>query len=256
MWGVNDLAAFGPSLGGYKGALRLLVSRLRTAAGDIHDFHDPALSYSGRWTPATGEDVASPGASFSWRSPPGFRGGYVAFIAMIRRGFGARYTFALDGTADGTFDTRGLSPPPPAPAVSTPVAYRVRVPPGSGHVITCRLDDVERAANLVGWSLESAHPPLVVLVEQPRLRSYSAYRLIHAPFLPDDADVLALNRAIGDVASEFDGYVIAVGTDHSIGKQGRYFQGDGLHPNAVGDERISQLIDAAIQHDPHVVSAG
>jgi hypothetical protein len=254
MWGINDLGAFGPSMGGYEGALRLLVSRLRTADADVHDFRDPALGYSGRWIAATGENLASEGSSFSWRSPPGFRGGEVTFMMMAHRGFGARYAFTLDGAPAGAFDTRGVSPRAPAAAVSTPVAYRVRVPAGGGHVIGCTLEHVRRAANLVGWALEAAHPPLVVLVQQPRLPSYYAYRVIGAPFLPNDASVRALNQATEAVAAEFDNYVITVDTDRAIGKQRRYFQGDGLHPNAAGDERISQLIEAAIERDPHVLS--
>jgi hypothetical protein len=255
MWGVNDLGAFGPSLGGFEGALRLLVSRLRTATDDVHDFHDRAFSYTGRWTPAVGENVASAGAAFSWRSPSDFRGGHVAFMVMIRRGVGARYSFRVDGADAGTLDTRFLSPPSPSAQVNTPVAYRVAVPAGGGHVVTCRLEDVEGAANVVGWSLESARPPLVVLIEQPRLPTYAAYRIAHTPFQPDDAGVRALNRAIETVAREFDAYVVTVDLDRAFGKQQRYFLPDGLHPNAAGDARIASLIEQAVDSNSHVRSA-
>jgi hypothetical protein len=140
--------------------------------------------------------------------------------------------------------------------VSTPVAYRVTVPAGGGHVVVCRLASVVRAANLVGWSVESSRPPLVVLVEQPRLPSYVAYRIAGTPFVPDDAGVLALNRVTRAVAAEFGDYVVTVDGDRAIGRERRYFQGDGLHPNAAGDARIARFIEEAVGRSRHVRGGG
>ncbi len=245
MWGINDLAAFGPSLGGYRAALRLLVSRLRTAADDIHSYQDPSVKFTGHWVDAPGEKVTIAPGAFTWRSPASSRDGDVAFIVMARQGFGARYRFTVDGRGAGTFDTRGLAPGAPSPDVSTPVAYRVAVPAGP-HVVRCRIDDVQRGANLVGWERESPRTGLVVLVEQPRLPSYAAYQLLHAPFTPSDHSVLALNRTIAAVAAEFDDHVITVDTDRVIGGQPRYFQADGLHPTAAGDRLIAAAIESAV----------
>ena len=245
MSGMNDLAAFGPSLGGYRAALRLLVSRLRTAAGDIHSYRDPSVHFTGRWVDAPGEKVTFGPGSFTWRSPTSSIGGNVAFIVVARQGFGA-------GTRSrSTDDPPVRSIPvgsPPAPrrrTSSTPVAYRVTVPAGT-HVIRCRIDDVQRGANLVGWERESPRTGFVVLVEQPRLRSYAAYQAIHAPFIPSDRSVLALNRTIAAVAAEFDDHVITVDADRVIGGQPRYFQADGLQPTAAGDRRIAASIESAV----------
>lgn len=245
MWGINDLGAFGPSLGGYRAALRLLVSRLRTAIGDIHSYRDPAVTFDGSWVDAAGEKVTTRAGAFTWRSPASFAGGDVAFIVTARPGFGARYAFTLDGHRAGTFDTRGLAPAPPAPDVSTPVGYRVAVPAGA-HVIRCQIGDLERGANLVGWQVEARRTGLVVLVEQPRLKSYDVYRIIHAPYIPTNRSVLALNRTIAAVAAEFDNHVIVVNADRMIGGRQRYFQADGLHPTATGDRLIAGAIESAI----------
>ncbi len=245
MWGINDLGAFGPSLGGYRAALRLLVSRLRTAPGDIHSYRDPAVTFGGRWVDSTGEKVTTGPGIFTWRPPASFRGGDVALMVTVRQGFSARYAFTLDGRHVGTFDTRGLAPPAPAPDVSTPVAYRVAVPAGA-HIVRCSIGGVERGANLVGWEVESHRNGLVVLLEQPRLQSYDAYRVAHTSFTPTDRGAVALNRAIAAVAAEFDDHVVVVDTDRVIGDRSRYFQADGLHPTATGDRLIAAAIESRV----------
>jgi lysophospholipase L1-like esterase len=251
MWGINDLGAFGPSLGGYRAALRLLASRLRTDPAGIHSFHDPALSYSGPWTDSTGEKVTTSRSSFTWTSSGSFAGGSIAFMMTIHRAAGATYGFTVDGRSAGTFVTRRLSPPSPAPAVSIPVAYRVTVPSGR-HVVRCRVTRVQRGANLVGYLVEARSVPLVVLVQQPRLPSYRAYRVINAPFVPSDRGVRSLNRAIADVAAEFDSYVVTVNADRVLDRDRAFFQADDLHPNALGDRRIAAAIEQQIDRNRHV----
>lgn len=251
MWGINDLGVFGPSLGGFRGALRLLVSRLRSGFLAIHGYRDSALRYSGAWSDSVGEKVTRRAGAFTWASPRSFPGGSVAFLMTIRRGVGARYAFTLDGRPVGSFDTRRLSPPPPAPVISTPVAYRIAVGAGS-HLIRCVITAIKGGANLVGWQLESRRPPLVVLVEQPRLPSYQAYRIIHSPFVPTDATVTALNASIAGVAKEFGSYVVTVDADRVLGKRRALFQPDELHPDALGDKLLAAAIERAIERSGHV----
>ena len=129
--------------------------------------------------------------------------------------------------------------------MSTPVAYRVAVPAGA-HVIRCQIGDLQGGANLVGWKVESRRTGLVILVEQPRLTSFDVYRIIHAPFIPTNRGVLALNRTIAAVAAEFDTHVIVVNADRVIGRRQRYFQADGLHPTATGDRLIAAAIESVI----------
>jgi hypothetical protein len=252
-WGLNDLADFGPALRAYQAALTMLVSRLRTSPADVHGPGDPALSYLGAWRSYPGEKVVTGPASFTWMSPRGFTGGVVAFASMTRHGFGARYAFSLDGRPAGSWDTRDAAAGPPAPAVSIPGAYRIHVPPGGGQVIRCRISGVVGSANLTGWALESRTPPLIVLVEQPRLVSYRAYSIAGAAFKPDDRQVQALDRVIRAVAASFDDYVIPVDLDPALGRRVRYFLGDRLHPDAAGHRLISELIEHAIARDRHVV---
>jgi hypothetical protein len=255
MYGANDLAVFGPSLGGFESSLRLLVSRLRSQPADVHTFTDSALSYSGPWSAAFGERVTTSTSSFTWRSPPGFSGGVVAFTASLSQGHGARYAFTLDGRAAGVWDTRRLPAPSPAPAVSFPGAFRLVVPPGAGHVVRCDLSGILGAADLVGWQLEASKRPLVVLVEQPRMFSYGEYRTLGVPFIPSDSTVRALNRAIDAVASTFDSYVITANPDRLLGKKAAYYQRDGVHPNAAGQRLIAIAVERAIDRSPHVRSA-
>ncbi len=252
MWGANDLALFGPDLSGYKAGLRMLISRLRTPYDDIHTFRDRALSYSGRWANTPGEKVTDADAAFTWTSPRGFRGGPVAFIVSFRQGIGARYSFSLDGRPAGIWDTAALGPPPPAPAVNTPAAYRIEVPPGGGHTVRCRLSEVRGAANLAGWELEATHPPLVVLVEHPRPPSYAIYDAAGWRFHPTDAQILSLDRAMRSIAAEFGSYVITVDPDPAVGKRRAFYLGDETHFNVVGNARVAQLIEQAIERDSHV----
>ncbi len=255
MWGANDLALFGPSLAGYEAGLRELVSRLRTRASDSHPFNDRALSYIGHWSTALGEKVTRTQGGFVWRSPAGFRGGVVAFTVMFRQGIGALYTFARDGRLAGALDTRSLGPPRPAAAANTPAAFRVRVPAGAGHVVRASISSVAGGANLVGWSLEARRPPLVVLVEHPRPPNFTIYDAGHWPFMPNDAQIEALDRAMSAVAREFDGYVVTVNPDGAIGRRGRDFLADGFHLSVAGDRIVAALIEKAVTADPHVRSS-
>ena len=254
MWGINDLGWFGDHLGAFQAGLRLLISRLRTSDWNIHTFQDPTLSYAGPWRNLLGAKVTSGDASFVWRSPSGFPGGELAFVTLLRRGIGGRYAFSVDGRRVGEFSTRAAPAPRPARTVNTPGAFRIRVPRGGGHIVRCTITEVFGAANLLGWQLESARPPLVVLVDQPRLPTYHAYVVVHARFVPTDQDVGRLNRAIDAVAREFGSYVIVVHTDPRLGKRAAYFQADGLHPNVLGHAVIAGLIDNAIMHSGHVRS--
>jgi lysophospholipase L1-like esterase len=252
MWGENDLALFGPGLGGYAAGLRMLVSRLRTPPQNVHPATDSALSYTGPWSQAAGEQVLASDGSFTWTSPRGFQGGEVAFTATFRRALGARYAFSLDGKPAGVWDTRGLGQPPPAPSVDTPGAYRIKVPPGAGHVVRCRITDVHGGADLLGWQLESSHPPLVVLVEPPHPPSFQIYDASGWRFHPQNSQVFALARAMGAVAREFDGYVITVDPEREIGGRKAYFLSDQTHFNVAGNAIIARLIERAIAADPHV----
>jgi lysophospholipase L1-like esterase len=252
MWGANDLALFGPDLAGYRAGLRMLVSRLRAPAQNVHGAMDPALRYFGNWTSADGERVTTAAASFTWTSPRGFPGGVVAFTATFRRGLGARYAFTLDRRRVGVWDTRALGPPAPAPVANTPGAYRIRVPAGAGHVVRCRLNAVRGGADLLGWQLESARPPLIVLVEHPRPPSFAIYRQKGWVFRPTDAQILALDRAMSEVAAEFDGYVITVDPDAAIDRRPADFLADGFHLSEAGNRVVAKLITRAIAQSPHV----
>lgn len=251
MWGANDLALFGPGLAGYEAGLRMLISRLRTAPGGVHGSVDRALRYTGPWTEADGEKVTAKPASFTWTSPRGFRGGVVAFTVSFREGLGARYAFTLDGRRAGVWDTRRLGAPPPAPAVNTPAAYRIRVRPGGGHVVRCQIGSVRGGANLLGWQLESSRPPLVVLVEHPRPPSFDIYHQKGWRFAPTDEQILALDRAMRAVAAQFGGYVITVDPDAAIGRRPAYFLRDQFHLSVAGNELVAGLIERAIERDPH-----
>jgi lysophospholipase L1-like esterase len=253
MWGINDLGAFGSHLDAFEAGLRLLVSRLRTRAADVHSFSDPAMHYGGRWRVALGQEVTRGDGRFTWTSPTGFPGGTIAFLIMLRRGLGGRYVFTVDGRAAGTFDTLSAPAPPPSLPASTPGAWRVHVPAGPGHVVTATIIGVHGFANVLGWELESNHPPLVVLVEQPRPVSYAPYVLTRSHVVPTDAGVLALNHAIDAVAAEFGNYVVTVNPDPEIGKRPADFLHDGLHPNLRGHSEIAALIEQAVTHNPHVV---
>lgn len=255
MWGANDLALFGPSLAGYEAGLRELVSRLRTRPSDVHGFSDPALHYVGHWTNAVGEKVTRENGEFVWRSPRGFRGGVVAFTVMFRQGIGAVYTFSRDGKRVGTLDTRTLGTPRPAPAANTPAAFRVRVPAGGGHIVRGSITSVLGGANLVGFSLESRRPGLVVLVEHPRPPSFTIYRHGPWPFMPTDAEIEALDRAMSAVAHEFDGYVVTVDPDAAFGRSKRDFLADQFHFSVAGNRIVATMIERAIARDPHVRSA-
>lgn len=252
MWGANDLALFGPGLAGYEAGLRMLVSRLRTVPGGVHGSADRALHYAGRWTSAYGERVTSTGASFTWTSPRGFRGGVVAFTATFRQGIGARYAFTLDGRDAGVWDTRRLGPPPPAPPANTPGAYRIDIPPGAGHVVRCRISSVRGGADVLGWQLESNRPPLVVLVEHPRPPSFAIYHQKGWVYTPTDSQILALDRAMKTVAAEFGSYVTAVDTDTAIHRDPTYFLSDGFHFSVAGNRLVAGLVEQAIASDRHV----
>ncbi len=256
MWGANDLALFGPSLAGYAAGLRMLISRLRTPAGSVHGSGDSALRYAGRWTVAYGERVTAGDASFTWTSPAGFPGGVVAFTLTARQDLGARYAFALDGRRAGVLDTRRFGPPPPAPAVNTPVAYRIRVPAGAGHIVRCRIGDVHGGADLLGWQLESSRPPLVVLVEHPRPPAFEIYHQPGWRFVPTDEQILALNRTISAVAAEFGGYVIPIDPDAAIDRRPAYFLSDRSYFSVAGNHLVAGLIERAIARDPHVRESG
>jgi lysophospholipase L1-like esterase len=253
MWGANDLALFGPGLAGYEAGLRMLVSRLRTPPANIHDATDGAFHYAGPWSQAYGEMITTRNASLTWRSPRGFPGGEVAFTATFRQGLGADYTFTLDGRPAGVWDTRALGQPLPAPAVNTPAAYRIRVPPGAGHLIRVRVTNVHGGADVLGWQLESNNPPLVVLVEHPRPAGFGIYDTGGWHFVPDDAQIEALNRAMRAVAAEFENnYVIAVDPYSAIGGNPRYFLADDFHLNPAGNRIVATEIEQAIAHNPHV----
>jgi lysophospholipase L1-like esterase len=252
MWGLNDLALFGPQLGGYKAGLRMLISRLRSPPVDVHGADDRQLHYAGSWSKAFGERVTSTdGASFSWTSQRGFRGGTVAFTGTFRQGLGARYTFTLDGHPAGVWDTRGLAPPPPAPPVNTPGAFRIKVPRGSGHTVRCVISDITGGANVLGWQLEAAKPPLIVLVEHPLPPNFDIYNAGGWHFHPNDSQVLELDDAMRSVAAEFDSYVLPVDPQSEIDSQARYFLSDGTHFSVSGNQQIAHVIEHAIEHDPH-----
>jgi lysophospholipase L1-like esterase len=252
MWGENDLALFGPGLGGYEAGLRMLVSRLRSPPQNVHPATDSAFRYTGPWRQAAGEQVVAADGDFTWTSTRGFQGGEVAFTATFRQGLGARYAFSLDGKPAGVWDTLGLGQPPPAPSVDTPGAYRIKVPPGAGHVVRCRITDVQGGADVLGWQLESSHPPLVVLVEPPHPPSFAIYDTGGWRFHPQDSYVYALARAMGAVAREFDGYVITVDPEREIGGRSADFLSDQTHFNVAGNAIIARLIEGAIAADPHV----
>ncbi|MHB8694267.1 MAG: SGNH/GDSL hydrolase family protein [Solirubrobacteraceae bacterium] len=255
MWGANDLALYGPRLAGYAAGLRFLVSRLRTSAGGIHDDASPELSYRGPWESVGNERVTTADGGFRWTSPLGFRGGEVAFVVSFRAGQGAIYSFTLDGRRAGTLDTLAMGQPPPAPASSTPAAFRVAVPAGAGHVVAVRLSHIEGAANLEGWDLEARRPPLVVLVEHPRAPDFGIYDSGGWPFRPDNAQLLALDRVMSNVAHEFDGYVLTVNPDAEIRSNLKYYLPDHFHFDVAGNALIARLIERAIARNSHVTRA-
>jgi lysophospholipase L1-like esterase len=249
-WGLNDLGAFGPRLEGFKASMRFLISRLRSRHQDIHGSRDPAFSFRGNWRDLSGIRMSTADAGFTWRSPRGFAGGTVAFLFTFGQGYAARYAFSIDGRPAGGLDTASLASPPPASPVASAGAIRLRIPPGGGHRVDCAITGVVRGATIAGWELESSRPPLVVLLDHYRLKSYAPYK--DRPFEPTDAQVLALNRAIRSVARDYGSYVTVVDTDAAFAKKPSLLFPDGLHPNAKGQLVLAGLIERALRRNPHV----
>lgn len=251
-WGLNDLAAFGPSMPGFESSMRYLLSRLRSRVHDIHDFRDPAFRYTGGpWRSQPGQNVAMGDATVTWTSPKRFRGGVVAFTYFFTRGPSAHYAYSVDGRPAGQFDLSALTPPPPATTAVTGGAFRVRVPAGPGHVVRIALSNVAQGASIGGWELESPRPPLIVLLGQYRLSTYSAYAHT-SPFVPTDAGVRALNGALAELSREYGSYMPLVNLDHVLGKKPALLFPDGLHPNQAGQAVIVKAIERVLAHNRHV----
>ena len=256
MWGVNDLALYGPHLAGFRAGLELLVSRLRTPASAIHGVSSAQLTFRGPWVRLGSLQTTKAGATVSWLSPRGFPGGELSFITSFQYGTGALVTASLDGAPAGALDTRSLAQPPPAPQSATAAAVRIAVPSGAGHRVLLQFSQVQNEATFEGWSLESAHPSLVVLVEHPQPPSFAIYDTGGWPFRPDDTQVRALDAVIGQVARSFGPSVITVNPDPLFrSNPADFLASDQFHFSVRGNAIVAAAIERAIRSNPEVEHA-
>ncbi len=243
MWGLNDLAQFGPDFAGFENGLESLLSRMRVAPGDAQPYTDSSVSLGTGWKP-DGDVASIAGDGELDIDVSAYRnGGTLGFVAPAGQGTGGEYAFSVDRKPAGRLTTKGLFPSrPPRPDVTTPYIARVKIPRGARR-LHVDVSGVARRAEFYGWHMEAAAPPVIVALRQPRVPSYSAYRTsFHEP---DSADVGSLNRAIDRVVARFgDGRVVTADADQLLDADPGYFQADKVHPTRAGHQLLAT---AAIQ---------
>lgn len=229
MHGINDIAFTGPLDQAFDQAMRSLISALRTAPGK---YFRPAtgLVFTGGWqgpyAPLHDVHYTVTDGTFKWTSPADWAGGWVVFHLYSggAPGWGGLNTFTMDGAPAGSVQTIDADNPL---AVGIR-AHRVWVPAGAGHEIINSVTGVNTGAYLWGYGYERSEPPLVMLLKQPRLPSYSAYAgFFH---VPTDADVVAANLRIDALAAEYGPHVQVVDLDSVFNKSELAFNPDKLHP--------------------------
>lgn len=240
MYGINDIAKFGPVGAEFSSAMRTLLSRIRCAPGAAKPYNDPALTYAAGWLAAPNgvvpiggcEYSATNGSTFTWKSPAGFPGGTVAIHTYVdATGFGATHTWTLNGNAVGALNTVGMQKGPRTQRfVNIPADAA-----GGNQVIQCTISGFVGFTCIIGWHLERAAPPLITLMKQPLPPSYAIYGAPTAPWthVPTDADVGNLNAALVAVAAEFDTFVTLVDIQALLNRNPALFLADGLHPGTA-----------------------
>jgi hypothetical protein len=246
MWGINDVALYGPAVyPAFENGLSSLLSRMRVAPGDAHPWSDATVKLGPGWNGAGSVASTTSNATLDIALARRDGGRTLGFVAPASQGTGALYRFTIDGQAAGSLDTRGLFPSTPkSPAGGpTPFIKRLRLPAGA-RTLHVAVSGVRGRAQFYGWHREAAHPPLIVVVHQPRLPGYIAYN--GAFHQPDDDDITALNAATDRAIAGFtDRRVVHADADAEMHKDTVFFLDDRLHPDDLGHRWLAKVaIDA------------
>jgi hypothetical protein len=261
-YGINDLGAFGTTntVAGIAAATRAAISRFRTGVQGFHPDTDAALAYigSGWGTNATGHFSSDNGESFTWTTPVGFHGGWVSIAITTASAYPATFTFSAAGPQGSTIVSGNLNPAGGAPATNNlPGVFRFNAPPYANGVttLTCTVSAITGfAAYVQGWQLESAAPPLVLVLGQPLLTGYGTYSAYFHE--PTSADVIAMNAAVQAVCAEFgDDLVQFVNLDSLLNRATPLFLADLLHPGIQGNLVIANKLAQAIATNPHLLAS-
>lgn len=250
MWGINDIALYGrPVLPAVRNGLESLLSRIRVKPGDAHGYADATVELGSGWSANGTATSTAADAELDLDVSKTKHGGTLGFVAPTSQGTGAVYRFTVDGQAAGRLDTRGLLPRKPKlqSGPGTPFIQRVRIPAGA-KTLHVDVTSVQGSAGFYGWHMEATHPPLIVVLHQPRPAGYLAYD--GAFHEPDDGDLRALNATTDEAIAAFtDGRVVAADADAELHGDTVFFQDDRLHPTELGHQWLARVtidaIDAA-----------
>lgn len=273
MHGLNDLAKYGASLVAFEHALRASIARLRVKPGGIHETTaDPTLSagLNGGVGPAVVAATTNSGSDY-WSfidalayaqiyPTASWAGGALTVQLLALPGKGAQLAENVNGS-DATrvipaLDTRGVCRITPVGSV-IPVVRRIqKFGPGVGNYVQYQgiAGQVATSWQIDCWSEEAASPPVVLVVEQPRLPHYAG----GLAYVATDADIDALNVVIRRVCAEFgDGRVISVGAPALLHPD--LLRTDLLHPSRAGAKLLSdacyQALKAAANAAPRTPEA-
>lgn len=262
MWGINDIAQYGPAnaafLADWKSVVFALCCFMRSGA--YKPYTDGSIAYggSGSWTgfatttqsPGTGTQFNPTNGCTETITLPSDYDGQAVDLFFLTGGdttpcASATYTVTVGGVQVAQQSSLGINVAANGAAFQTQL-YCIRLPGGTtnlaaGATIVVTFSNIVGNAFAAGWSIESSPAPFVILADV--LRSPAGYSAYAAwPYTPTDADVIAVNAANLAVAAQFpDGVVICDGADAAINKIGNSWDWINVHPMARIAGQIASL---------------
>lgn len=256
----NDLATAGPAadLTASADSIRAQIDRLRS--GGVMEVSNTAF-----WTLAQNGGASNWGSNVSagWSGgvmkyaqanlnkwtltlPADFPGGTVqirGFKSTAGGGSGSTHTVTVDGSAYGTWDTRGAT----FSTAYIPTCYQITGLAAGAHTIVGVVSNIVTYDYLNYAQYIAADPPLVVVMLANKLPTYPVGAT------QNDTAIDNLNTAVTNmIAANYTSRVVTVDTTTALGNKSTAYLngigvGDGFHPSMRGHEALAVAVEAKIR---------
>lgn len=251
MFGINDVSKWGPCntafFNSWTPVMKALVDYLR--CGAIYEDNDAKVTLTGFNARTTGtttcqgtgySNTTTANSTAQFTIPSDFDGQAVIYGGLATTNAFATYTATINGVVVAQFSSANMCASSVFGGSAPQLPFTMRIPstaPGfvPGATIVVTVTNIAFVGYCDWWGIESNPAPIVVIGDTLRPPNYTYAN--GNPYVPTDADILAINAANQTLAASYaDGRVITDGADTLINKGGGWIVS--VHP----DERSSAQI--------------